>query len=73
MMFNIHLKKNLSFVDPFRLQISASLFDDHKSFIKNVYIKNKILGETRGKFQCGFSLVVKCGKIMRERIENKSS
>lgn len=48
MMFSIHLRKNLSFVDPFRLQMSASLFNDHKSFTKNMYIKNKILGESRG-------------------------
>ena len=48
MIFNIDLRKNLSFVAPFRLQMSASLFDDHKSFIKNVYIKNNILGEARG-------------------------
>jgi hypothetical protein len=48
MMFNIHLRKNLSLVDPLRLQMSASLFNYHKSFTKNVYIKKKILGESRG-------------------------
>jgi hypothetical protein len=48
MKFKIYLRKNLSFVDPFRFELSAVLFDDHKYFIKNVYLKDKYVGESRG-------------------------
>jgi len=52
-LFNIHLKKNLSFVDPFRLQMSASLFNDHK-VKKKMYIKRKILEKLGGDFSVVF-------------------
>ena len=46
-MFIKNLGKNFSFVDPFRFQLSANIFDNHKNFIKNEYLKIKKVGKPK--------------------------